>query len=105
MFGSRHGSWLAAAAVFGGLLCLAGREAKALYDVKPDEIPGKPGSIIRIWPLEGGGAGVVGKGNAFRVYVEDLGEREKRVYIRVEDFYTVIVPAPETGFIVTNCTS
>ena len=24
---------------------LAGREAKALYDVKPDEIPGRPGSI------------------------------------------------------------
>ncbi len=73
MFGSRHGSWLAAAAVFGGLLCLAGREAKALYDVKPDEIPGKPGSIIRIWPLEGGGAGVVGKGNAFRVLYRSTG--------------------------------
>jgi acetyl esterase/lipase len=73
MLGSGHGSWLAAAAVFGGLLCLAGREAKALYDVKPDEIPGKPGSIIRIWPLEGGGAGAVGKGNAFRVLYRSTG--------------------------------
>jgi len=41
-------------------LCLAlhfgfGQEASALYDVKPGEIPGKPGSIIRVWPLEGGG--------------------------------------------------
>jgi hypothetical protein len=50
-----------------------GGEAKALYDVKPDEIPGKPGSIIRIWPLEGGGAGVVGKGNAFRILYRSTG--------------------------------
>src|SRR5262245_24781330 len=30
--------------------------ADALYDVKPGEVAGKPGSIIRVWPLEGGGA-------------------------------------------------
>lgn len=47
---------------------LAGREAKALYDVKLDEIPGKPGTIIRIWPLEGGGPGVKGGfSTAFRI--------------------------------------
>jgi acetyl esterase/lipase len=41
-----------------------GREAAALYDVKPGEASGKPGSIIRVWPLEGGGpAG----GDAFRI--------------------------------------
>ena len=40
---------LAAFVSFGG-----GDAAIALYDVSPSEIPGKPGSIIRIWPLEGG---------------------------------------------------
>src|SRR5262245_16162000 len=28
--------------------------ADALYDVKPGEVAGKLGSIIRVWPLEGG---------------------------------------------------
>jgi acetyl esterase/lipase len=42
--------------------------AKALYDVRPEEIPGRPGSLIRIWPLEGGGPGVrSGAANAFRI--------------------------------------
>ena len=44
-----------------------GGAAKALYDVEPNEIPGRPGSIIRIWPLEGGGPGMGGNGNAFRI--------------------------------------
>jgi acetyl esterase/lipase len=44
------------------------RHAVALYDVNPDEIPGKPGTLIRIWPLEGGGPGVRGgAANAFRI--------------------------------------
>jgi acetyl esterase/lipase len=47
---------------FGG-----GGAAEALYDVSPGEIPGKPGSIIRIWPLEGGGPGMGGNGDAFRM--------------------------------------
>ena len=37
--------------------------AEALYDVGPGEIPGKPGTIIRIWPLEGGGPGMGGMGD------------------------------------------
>jgi len=40
------------------------REAAALYDVKPGDAVGKPGSIIRVWPLEGGGPGGA---NAFRI--------------------------------------
>jgi acetyl esterase/lipase len=44
-----------------------GGAADALYDVSPGEIPGKPGSIIRIWPLEGGGPGMGGMGDAFRI--------------------------------------
>ena len=54
---------LAAFVSFGG-----GDAANALYDVSPGEIPGKPGSIIRIWPLEGGGPGMGGSsGEAFRI--------------------------------------
>jgi hypothetical protein len=32
-------------------------EVRALYDVKPGEASGRAGSIIRVWPLEGGGPG------------------------------------------------
>ena len=53
---------LAALMSFGG-----GDAANALYDVSPGEIPGKPGSIIRVWPLEGGGPGMGGNGDAFRI--------------------------------------
>jgi acetyl esterase/lipase len=49
------------------LLSLGGDRAEALYDVSPGEIPGKPGTIIRVWPLEGGGPGMGGNGEAFRV--------------------------------------
>ncbi len=46
------------------------QQAYALYDVKPDEIPGKPGSIIRVLPLEGGGPG---GGGAFRILYRSTG--------------------------------
>jgi pimeloyl-ACP methyl ester carboxylesterase len=45
-------------------------EAQAADDVKPGEIGGKPGSIIRVWPLEGGGPG---GGDAFRVLYRSTG--------------------------------
>lgn len=47
-----------------------GQEANALYDVKPGEIGGKPGSIIRVWPLQGGGPGA---GDAFRILYRSTG--------------------------------
>ena len=54
--------------------CLAGAPAaKALYDVEPGEIPGKPGTIIRVWPLEGGGPSVIGTANAFRFLYRSMG--------------------------------
>jgi acetyl esterase/lipase len=54
--------------------CLAGAPvAEALYDVQPGEIPGKPGTIIRIWPLEGGGPSLVGNANAFRFLYRSTG--------------------------------
>ncbi len=45
-------------------------EALAVYDVKPGEIRGKSGSIIRVWPLEGGGPG---GGDAFRILYRSTG--------------------------------
>src|SRR5437762_10245421 len=54
--------------------CLAGAPAaKALYDIQPDEIPGRPGTIIRVWPLEGGGPSVIGTANAFRFHYRSTG--------------------------------
>jgi acetyl esterase/lipase len=49
------------------LLPLLSGAAAALYDVSPGEIPGKPGTLIRIWPLESGVPGVSGNGEAFRI--------------------------------------
>jgi pimeloyl-ACP methyl ester carboxylesterase len=73
MFISEYGFKFAAAATLVVCFSVGGlHEAKALYDVKPDEIPGRPGSIIRLWPLEGGGAGLAG-GTAFRVLYRSTG--------------------------------
>ncbi|MGA7457096.1 MAG: lipase family protein [Methyloceanibacter sp.] len=47
-----------------------GREVRAVYDVKPGEASGRPGSIIRVWPLEGGGPG---GGDAFRILYRSTG--------------------------------
>src|SRR5262245_30422266 len=53
----------AAAGILAAFLSLgAGGAARALYDVEPGEIPGKPGRIIRLWPLEGGGPGMAATG-------------------------------------------
>jgi len=51
-------------------LSLGGDPAEALYDVKPGEISGKPGTIIRVWPLEGGGPG---DSDAFRFLYRSTG--------------------------------
>ena len=50
------------------------REAAALYDVKPGDAVGKPGSIIRVWPLEGGGPGGA---NAFRILYRSTGPERR----------------------------
>jgi len=73
MLKSRDVLKLGAAATL--VICLSldgGREARALYDVKPDEIPGRPGTIIRIWPLEGGGPSGA-RADAFRVLYRSTG--------------------------------
>src|SRR4029078_10289165 len=48
------------------------KSASALYDVTPGEIPGKPGSIIRVWPLKGGGP-LGDKATAFRILYRSTG--------------------------------
>jgi acetyl esterase/lipase len=67
MRGVRFLAKFAAAGSLVLFLSLGGNRAEALYDVSPGEIPGKPGTIIRIWPLEGGGPGMGGQGNSFRI--------------------------------------
>ena len=46
------------------------QEAPALYDVTPSDLVGRPGEIIRVWPLEGGGPG---GGDAFRILYRSTG--------------------------------
>lgn len=43
------------------------------------------------------------KGQAFKVFMKDYGDEHKLTYIRVEDFFKVIIPAPESGYILTGC--
>jgi hypothetical protein len=62
----------AAVALGAALSLLTERRAQALYDVKPGEIPGKPGSIIRVWPLEGGGPSGA-RADAFRILYRSTG--------------------------------
>lgn len=55
MLGLSPLSKLAASTTLALFLSFGGDRAEALYDVGPKEIPGKPGTIIRVWPLVGGG--------------------------------------------------
>jgi acetyl esterase/lipase len=64
-------SWLSkftAAGLFA--MCFGGDPVEALYDVEPGEIAGKPGSIIRVWPIESGGPG---NSEAFRFLYRSTG--------------------------------
>jgi acetyl esterase/lipase len=68
MFASQFLPRFVTTGFLGAFVCFGGGDAaNALYDVGPGEIPGKPGSIIRVWPLEGGGPGMGGMGDAFRI--------------------------------------
>ncbi len=77
-------------------LCLSlgfGHEARALYDVEPGAIAGKPGSIIRVWPLEGGGPG---GGNAFRILYRSTGLNGEPIAVSGAIFIPP-GPAPQGG--------
>jgi acetyl esterase/lipase len=68
MFASQFLPRFVTTGIFVALMSFGGGDAaNALYDVGPGEIPGKPGSIIRVWPLAGGGPGMGGNGDAFRI--------------------------------------
>jgi hypothetical protein len=66
----------AATAAFAVFLNLGGDPAEALYDVEPGEVPGKPGTIIRVWPLEGGGPG---DSDAFRFLYRSTGPKGEAI--------------------------
>ncbi len=68
-------------------------EALAVYDVKPGELRGKPGSIIRVWPLEGGGPGA---GDAFRILYRSTGLNGEPIAVSGAIFIPP-GPAPQLG--------
>src|SRR4029079_12359085 len=82
---------LAALMSFGG-----GDAANALYDVGPGEIPGKPGSIIRVWPLEGGGPGNGRYGAAFRLLYRSTDPSGRPIPVSAA-IYIPNGPAPPGG--------
>jgi acetyl esterase/lipase len=92
------GGWLGRAflASFGVCLGLAiPKSASALYDVTQGEIPGKPGSIIRVWPLEGGGP-MGANANAFRILYRSIGLNGEPIAVSGAIFIPA-GPAPAGG--------
>jgi acetyl esterase/lipase len=84
-------------AVLAALLGLGSGAARALYDVEPGEIPGRPGTLIRIWPLEGGGPGVRGgKADAFRILYRSTNPRGQPIPVSGAIFIPT-GPAPAGG--------
>src|SRR3989337_4229167 len=83
-------SKFAATGVFAMCLGLGGDRAEALYDVNPGEIPGKPGSIIRVWPLESGGPG---DSDAFRFLYRSTGGKGEPIPVSGANFLPA-GPAP-----------
>ena len=85
---------LAAKAAFALRLGLGpSQTAYAIYDVKPGEIAGKPGSITRVSPLEGGGPG---GGDAFRILYRSTGLNGEPIAVSGAIFIPP-GPAPERG--------
>ncbi len=83
-------------AATGGLamfLVLGGDPAEALYDVEPGEIAGKPGSIIRVWPLE---SGAPGNSEAFRFLYRSTNPKGKPIPVSGAIFIPS-GPAPAGG--------
>src|SRR3990170_7730694 len=88
-----HLSRFATRGVFAVFLSLGGNSAEALYDVKPGEIPGKPGTIIRVWPLVGGGPG---NSDAFRFLYRSTGPKGEPIPVSGAIFIPS-GPAPAGG--------
>jgi len=86
-------SRFAASGAFAMCLGLGGDLAEALYEVKPGEIAGKPGSIIRVWPLESGGPG---DSDAFRFLYRSTGVKGEPIPVSGAIFIPS-GPAPAGG--------
>jgi acetyl esterase/lipase len=80
----------AAVALFLGF---GGDAAEALYDVGPGEIHGKPGTLIRVWPLESGGPG---DSDAFRFLYRSTGLKGETIPVSGAIFIPS-GPAPAGG--------
>jgi len=103
-------SKFAAASLFAACLSFAGDPAEALYDIKPGEIKGKPGTIIRVWPLDGGGPG---NSEAYRFVYRSTGLNGKTIPVSGSIFYpsssppaggrNVIAWAHPTSGVVPDC--
>ncbi len=84
---------LAASGAFAVFLSLGGDPAEALYDVNPGEIHGKPGTIIRVWPLLSGGPG---NSDAFRFLYRSTGPKGETIPVSGAIFIPS-GPAPAGG--------
>jgi len=93
MLGVRFLSKLVVSGTFALFLGLGGDTAEALYDVNPGEIPGKPGTIIRVWPQKGGGPG---DSYAFRFIYRSTGLKGETIPVSGAIFIPS-GPAPADG--------
>ena len=86
-------SKLAASVAFAMFLSFGGDRAEALYDVGVKEIPGRPGTVIRVWPLESGGPG---NSDAFRFLYRSTDPKGKPIPVSGAIFIPS-GPAPAGG--------
>jgi hypothetical protein len=88
--------WCWRIVVAASVLCLCiliSREAKAIYDHQPEEVSGRPGSIIRVWQLEGGGPSGA-HNTAFRILYRSTGLNGEPIAVSGAIF---IPPGPAPG--------
>ena len=76
MPGVRSLTRLAAGTAFAVFLSFGADRTEALYDVGTNEIPGKSGTLIRVWPLKGGGPG---NSDAFRFLYRSTGPKGETI--------------------------
>ena len=93
MLGFRLLSRFTTVAVFAAFLSFGGDRAEALYDIGSKEIPGKPGTIIRVWPLLSGGPG---NSDAFRFIYRSTGLKGETIPVSGAIFIPS-GPAPAGG--------
>ncbi len=89
--GARRGLGLAAATM---VVCLSGpAQAQTGYKVEKADIPGQPGTIIRVWPQPGGGPG---NANAFRILYRSTSPGGEPIAVSGAIFFPS-GPAPAQG--------